>query len=93
MRPILSTPIAVIFSHAIAEQCSKPSKHFRYSLPKSYTIRSVHPIIGTESMLFREGEQWKPMRKRFNPGLRLSIWSRSSLLSWIGQRFLGRLDE
>merc|ERR1711981_705333 len=68
LRPALGMPINVIRSHAVAEQCAKPSKAFKYSLPKSYTAGALKPLVGAGSLIIREGEEWKATRKSFNPG-------------------------
>jgi cytochrome P450 len=50
------------------EALVNPSEQFKYSVPKSDTYNSLTPLIGSESMITKEGEDWKQMRKRFNPG-------------------------
>ncbi|KAI0887011.1 cytochrome P450 [Annulohypoxylon maeteangense] len=67
LRPI-NPPMALISSHDIAEQISKPSKHFPLSTPKSPTWTHMIPLIGSTSILGREGLDWKDLRKRYNPG-------------------------
>ncbi|KIW01921.1 uncharacterized protein PV09_06762 [Verruconis gallopava] len=94
MRPALGTPLAVVFSHSVAEECSKPSKQFKYSLPKSYTNKRLAPVLGDLSMLTHEGESWKALRKRFNPGFAPAhlITLLPTILDRT-KRFLHRLDE
>ncbi|ROV87638.1 hypothetical protein VMCG_10626 [Cytospora schulzeri] len=53
----IAPPMVVVASHEIAEQLTRPSKGYQYSVPKS---RSVDSIINNE--------EWKLVRKRFNPG-------------------------
>lgn len=53
LRPV-NPPMALITSHSIAEQISKPSKVFPLSTPKSPTWTHMIPIIGTTSILGRE---------------------------------------
>ena len=87
-------PINVICSHAVAEQCAKPSKAFKYSLPKSYTAGALKPLVGAGSLIIREGEEWKATRKSFNPGF--APTHLASLLPLIVDRtktFLAKLDE
>src|ERR1700761_4435977 len=67
MRPFF-WPICVIYSHNVAEQIAKPSKTFRYSVFKSPTVKALLPVIGPTSIIRAEGEVWKRLRKRFNPG-------------------------
>ncbi|KAL1595798.1 hypothetical protein SLS60_009487 [Paraconiothyrium brasiliense] len=67
VRPI-SYPLAVVNSHAVAEQISRVSKGFPMSVNKSPTIFGFTRLIGHESVLSKEGDAWKTLRKRFNPG-------------------------
>ncbi|KAK3373106.1 cytochrome P450 [Lasiosphaeria ovina] len=67
LRPV-AYPIAVITSHHIAEQISRASKLFPWSTPKSPTINAFDRLIGSRSIISRQGEEWKHLRKRFNPG-------------------------
>ncbi|KAK3324903.1 cytochrome P450, partial [Apodospora peruviana] len=67
LRPV-SSPMAIITSHYVAEQISRPTKQQPWSTPKSPTLGVYHKLIGPQSILLKEGEDWKRMRKRFNPG-------------------------
>ena len=58
----------VVADPAIAEEVSQPSATFKYSLPKSDTLMSMHRLIGLESLIITEGEDWKILRRRFNKG-------------------------
>jgi hypothetical protein len=49
-RPI-GVPILAITSHAVAEQISKPSKLFPYSVPKSNTLDELTDMIGHNSII------------------------------------------
>src|SRR5262249_24898480 len=65
MNPV----VCLVGSHYIAEQLSKSSSSFRYSVYKSPTaFRELAPFIGGTSLLIIEGDYWKMLRKRFNPG-------------------------
>ncbi|OJJ97253.1 hypothetical protein ASPACDRAFT_46107 [Aspergillus aculeatus ATCC 16872] len=64
-RPIYR-PVLVIASHEVAEQISRPSKQFRFSVPK-LELGFLEPVIGHTSILAAEGEAWKALRKTFNP--------------------------
>ncbi|KAK4160554.1 putative sterigmatocystin biosynthesis P450 monooxygenase stcS [Cladorrhinum sp. PSN259] len=66
-RPV-GYPMVVIGNHETAEQISKPNKMFPWSTPKSPTVRELSSLLGATSMVTREGEDWKEIRKRFNPG-------------------------
>jgi len=67
MRPAVP-PLCVILSHEVAEQFSKPSPLFRYSVPKSPTLDEFLPVTGRWSILRVENEEWKTLRRRFNAG-------------------------
>ncbi|KAK6214427.1 hypothetical protein LQW54_004334 [Pestalotiopsis sp. IQ-011] len=62
-------PMVIVASHEVAEQVSKPSNHFPlYSAPKSPSVDRIVDLIGQNSILFKQNERWKAVRKRFNPG-------------------------
>lgn len=67
MRPV-SHRIVVVASHEIAEQLSRPSKLFPWSVDKSPTLSNDRQLLGHQSMLAKHGEEWKTLRKKFNPG-------------------------
>ncbi|KAF2652552.1 cytochrome P450 [Lophiostoma macrostomum CBS 122681] len=68
IRPV-NYPMVVIASHEIAEQVSRSSKLFPYSVTKSPTLHnSFHKLIGSQSLLTAEGETWRSARKQFNLG-------------------------
>jgi cytochrome P450 len=67
IRPLMA-PMLVVGSHEVAEQVSRSSKQFPWALPKSPTMKGIQPLVGTHSILTMAGEEWKTMRKRFNPG-------------------------
>ncbi|KAL3461935.1 cytochrome P450 [Aspergillus heterothallicus] len=67
LRPVLYS-ICVICSHEIAEQISRASKTFPYSLPKGDVLDNFTPLIGRRSIISAQGSDWKALRKRFNPG-------------------------
>jgi cytochrome P450 len=51
-----------------AETIAQPSPNYKYSTPKSDTMQFLHRLIGLESMITAEGEEWKNLRRRFNKG-------------------------
>lgn len=67
LRPV-SYSMVVVTSHEVAEQVSKPTKTFPWSLPKSPTINTIRPLIGQKSILTLAGEEWRNLRRRYNPG-------------------------
>jgi cytochrome P450 len=58
----------IIAEPSYVEVLVNPSDRYKYSVPKSDTYDSLTPLIGSESMITQEGDAWKQMRKRFNPG-------------------------
>jgi cytochrome P450 len=92
MRPVFR-PLLVVFSHNVAEQLTKPSKTFKYSVDKSPTMGRLLPIIGPTSLISSQNEEWRNLRKRFNPG-----FAPTHLMTLIPailsstRSFLGRLD-
>lgn len=66
LRPV-NRPMVLVRSHEIAEQISKASKLYTTSAPKA-DLRYLEPVIGPKSILALHGEEWKAVRKRFNPG-------------------------
>ncbi|KAF3769409.1 cytochrome P450 [Cryphonectria parasitica EP155] len=61
-------PMAIVASHEVAEQVSHPSKLFQYSAPKSSSLDPIISLIGPKSILRKQNEEWKEVRRRFNPG-------------------------
>ena len=51
-----------------AEALVQPSNEYKYSVPKSDTYQVERCLIGAESIIQAEGETWKHLRRRFNPG-------------------------
>jgi cytochrome P450 len=92
MRPLFY-PICVINSHQVMEQISRPSKLFKYSVFKSPTVKWLTPIIGPKSIITSDGEEWKHIRKRFNPGFAPAhlVTLLPAILSKT-ERFTSRLD-
>jgi len=66
LRPVIY-PVLVIASHELAEQVSKMTKQWPYSMPKSPTLRTISCIVGDSSLLINSDESWKSWRKIFNP--------------------------
>ncbi|KAK1757100.1 cytochrome P450 [Echria macrotheca] len=63
----LNRPTAVITSHELAEQITRPSKMFATSTPKN-DMGYLEPLIGSSSILAAHGEKWKGLRRRFTAG-------------------------
>ncbi|KAF2474484.1 cytochrome P450 [Lindgomyces ingoldianus] len=68
LRPV-NYAMVLVASHDIAEQITRTSKLYPYSVTKSPTIQiSYQHLVGAKSILTLEGEEWKTFRKRFNLG-------------------------
>lgn len=67
LRP-MGHVMGIITNHEVAEQISRASKTFPWSTPKSPTLLELTHLTGTESLLNKEAEEWKALRRRFNPG-------------------------
>ncbi|KAI0199111.1 cytochrome P450 [Astrocystis sublimbata] len=67
LRPV-NPPMILVATHDVAEQISKPSKAHAFSVPKSPSLAQMTPMIGAETILRKEGPDWKDVRKRYNPG-------------------------
>ncbi|KAL6233054.1 hypothetical protein BDW75DRAFT_246816 [Aspergillus navahoensis] len=59
-------PVVVVYSHHLAEQISRATPQFKYSLPKAPLQDLIGHVIGRDSFLVSNGEQWKDSRKVFN---------------------------
>lgn len=55
-------------THEAAEAFTKVSKEFPWSYPKSPTFSELLDLAGHKSILVKNGEEWKSLRKSFNPG-------------------------
>lgn len=75
------------------EEIAKASKIFKYSVPKSPTMKWLEPLIGPTSIMLAEGEEWRSIRKRFNPGFAPThlVTLLPAILSQT-ERFNNRLD-
>jgi cytochrome P450 len=68
LRPVVQ-PMLLVCSHEIAEQVTRPTKTQPYSVTKSPTLGATfRRIIGDMPIQTENGESWKTLRKRFNPG-------------------------
>ncbi|KAF4831722.1 putative sterigmatocystin biosynthesis P450 monooxygenase stcS [Colletotrichum siamense] len=64
----LNEPMLLIRNHDVAEQVSKQSQLWPYSLPKSPSFKEYLPLVGDHSLIWESGHHWKTLRKLFNPG-------------------------
>ena len=68
LRPA-SSPMLVVGSYEAAEHFAKSSDRWPYSPPKAPEIwKSFEYLTGTKYIISAKGEEWKALRKRFNPG-------------------------
>ncbi|KAK8073003.1 cytochrome P450 [Apiospora saccharicola] len=68
MRPI-ALPMVVVADHDIADQFTKPTPIFPTSPPKSSrSLDRLQYMLGLTSIFSTHGDEWKVLRKRFNPG-------------------------
>lgn len=58
----------VVVDPSIAEAITQPSQIFKYSVPKSDTLAAMHRLIGWQSLIMAENEEWRNLRRRFNKG-------------------------
>ncbi|KAH0548621.1 hypothetical protein GP486_007835, partial [Trichoglossum hirsutum] len=65
-RPIIP-PLIVVTDPKVAEEISRPSSAFPYSLGKDEGCMRFKWVLGSESIVLTEGEEWKELRRRFNP--------------------------
>jgi cytochrome P450 len=61
-------PMVIVANHEVAEQVSKPSQLLPYSALKSRAVDRMVELIGPNSILFKQTDNWKEVRRRFNPG-------------------------
>lgn len=52
-RPIVP-PMIIVASHEVAEQISRPSKDFPYSVTKSSSVDRIFDLIGPNSILLKQ---------------------------------------
>ena len=68
LRPVNSC-LLIVGSYQVAEQISRSSDQFPYAPPKVVEIwKPMEYLTGPKSIISAEGEEWRALRKRFNPG-------------------------
>lgn len=84
----------VVAEPQYVEALVNPSDQFKYSAPKSDTYYALKHLIGSDSMITKEGADWKMMRKRFNPGFQPKyIHSLSGSVASKAEIFVQRLQS
>jgi cytochrome P450 len=93
LRPV-AWPMLVIGSYEVAEQVVKASDRWPQSPPKTSKVwKHLEYVTGPKSIISAGGEEWKTLRKRFNPGF--SAQNLMELLPSLLQKatlFIERLD-
>ncbi|KAK3402648.1 cytochrome P450 [Sordaria brevicollis] len=96
LRPV-GPCLCIVASHHLAEQISRSSATFPWSVPKSYTVGELKPLIGHESILIKEGQEWKDLRKRFGVGFAtghlMSLLPVVTEKAWLFMRLLERVKD
>ena len=64
----LTESFLVVVDPDVAEQISSSSPDYKYSPPKSANLKPYAPTLGWQSLVLINGEQWRTLRRRFNPG-------------------------
>ncbi|KAM7210434.1 cytochrome P450 52A11 [Rhypophila decipiens] len=68
LRPVASCML-VVANYEVAEQIARSSDRFPYSPPKVPEIwKHLEYLTGPKSIISAEDNEWKTLRKRFNPG-------------------------
>ena len=84
----------IIADPVLAEEISQPNATFKYSLPKSDTMMAMHRLVGLESLIIAEGEEWQTLRRRFNKGFSPQhLHTLDSLIISKTQVFVDRLKQ
>ena len=93
MRPV-GYPLLYVTDHEVAEQISKSSKTFNWAVHKSPTIDDIIPVIGEHSIIRKNGDDWKRLRRRFNPGFAPQhLYSLLPLVVKKTETFVQQLDK
>ncbi|KFA48316.1 hypothetical protein S40293_04497 [Stachybotrys chartarum IBT 40293] len=93
MRPI-APPLLLITHHEVAEQISKPTKLHPWTTTKSPTFNQLIPLAGHTSILAKEGQDWKDLRKRYNPDFSAyHLWTLFPTILEKMEPFLEYLDQ
>jgi len=68
LAPIEDHVFLILAEPRAAEALVNPSAQYKYSAPKSDTFAALNRLVGAESLSSQENEDWRTLRKRFNPG-------------------------
>lgn len=93
LAPVEDRGFLIIAEPQYVEALVNSTQEFKYSIPKSDNYHALKPVIGAESLITKEGEAWKAMRKRFNPSFQPKyIHSLSGSIVSRVEIFVKRLD-
>ena len=67
LAPVEDRGFLIIAEPRYVEALVNSTEEFKYSIPKSDVYHNLRPVLGAESIITKEGAEWKTMRKRFNP--------------------------
>lgn len=94
LAPIDAHSFLVIAEPQIEEPLVQPSNDYKYSIPKSDTYKAMRALIGKESIITAEGEEWRNLRRRFNRGFAPShLHNLSPLIITKTEVFVNRIKE
>lgn len=68
LAPVDTHGFLVVAEPQVAETVVQISPEYRLSVPKADTMSAMQSLIGKESLITAEGEEWRGLRKRFNRG-------------------------
>ena len=84
----------VVIHPSVAEAIAQPSQIYKYSVPKSDTLHAMHRLIGWESLIMAENDEWRNLRRRLNKGFAPQhLHSLSPLIMSKARVFINRLKS
>ena len=67
LAPVEDRGFLIITEPQYVEALVNSTEEFKYSLPKSDNYHTLKSVLGTESIISKNGKTWQSIRKRFNP--------------------------
>ena len=64
----LTPSLLIVADPDVAESVASASAEYKYSPPKNQNLKPYAPTLGWQSLVRIEGEHWRSLRRRFNPG-------------------------
>ncbi len=94
LAPVDNHGFLIVADPSVAEAIVQPSAEYKYSMPKTDTMRAMSKLIGKESLIRAEGDQWRDLRKRFNRGFAPAhLHTLSPLIASKTRLFVSRIRE